>query len=219
MSLSIPPLLQPLLARPVAILGAGVTGDGLRALLDGLGVASEVYDAKGAEFTSRAATAHALAIHSPGFPPEHPWLARARAAGVEVMPELDFAALLWRGRVIAITGTNGKTTLTEFLTHALRSIGRPAFATGNIGYSFARLVAETGGGAKDAWAVCEVSSFQAERLRHFEAQATLWTNFAEDHLERHPGLESYFSAKWNLVARTLPGGLLAGTSVERFARK
>jgi UDP-N-acetylmuramoylalanine--D-glutamate ligase len=121
--------------------------------------------------------------------------------------------------VIAVTGTNGKTTLTEFLTHALRAIGRPAQATGNIGHSFARLVAETRGGAPDAYAICEVSSFQAETLRHFRADATLWTNFAEDHLERHAGLEGYFGAKWNLVTRTAPGAILAGTTVQRFAQK
>lgn len=212
-------LLQPLLAQPVAILGGGVSGEGVRALLAALGATGKVYDAKGTDFTAKAATGHALAVFSPGFVPGHAWLARARTAGVECMAELDFAALCWCGRVVAVTGTNGKTTLTEFLTHALRSVGRAAWATGNIGYSFSQLVAETAGGAKDAFAVCEVSSFQAEMLRHLTPEATLWTNFAEDHLERHPGLEAYFSAKWNLVARTAPGGVLAGSSVVRFAQR
>jgi UDP-N-acetylmuramoylalanine--D-glutamate ligase len=219
MPLAPSPFLSPLLTRPVAILGGGVSGEGVRALLAALGATGQVYDAKGAEFTAKAASGHALAVFSPGFDPNHPWLARARAAGVECLAELDFAALCWRGRIVAVTGTNGKTTLTEFLTHALRAIGRAAWATGNIGHSFSQLVAEIAGGAKDALAVCEVSSFQAEMLRHFTADATLWTNFAEDHLERHPGLEAYFSAKWNLVARTAPGGVLAGSSVERFAKK
>ncbi len=219
MSLTPPDSLKALLAQPVAIFGGGVSGEGVRALLAALGVTGVVYDAKGTDFTARAAAGHLLAVFSPGFAPGHPWLARARTAGVECLTELDFAALCWKGRVVAITGTNGKTTLTEFLTHALRSIGRAAWATGNVGYSFSQLVAETGGGAKDALAICEVSSFQGEMLRHLEPEATLWTNFAEDHLERHPGLEAYFSAKWNLVARTVPGGVLAGSSVVRFAKK
>ena len=219
MPLTPSPFLSPLLTRPVAILGGGVSGEGVRALLAALGATGQVYDAKGAEFTAKAASGHALAVFSPGFAPDHPWLARAKAAGGECLAELDFASLCWRGRVVAVTGTNGKTTLTEFLTHALRAIGRAAWATGNIGHSFSQLVAETAGGTKDALAICEVSSFQAEMLRHFTADATLWTNFAEDHLERHPGLEAYFSAKWNLIARTVPGGVLAGSSVERFAKK
>ena len=219
MPLTPSPILQPLLAQPVAILGGGVSGEGVRALLAALGATGTVYDAKGMDFTVKAASGHLLAVFSPGFAPGHPWLARARTAGVECLTELDFAALCWSGRVVAITGTNGKTTLTEFLTHALRSTGRAAWATGNVGHSFTQLVAETAGGTPDAIAVCEVSSFQAEMLKHLEPEATLWTNFAEDHLERHPGMEAYFSAKWNLVARTVPGGVLAGSSVVRFAKK
>ncbi|MDB6168911.1 MAG: UDP-N-acetylmuramoylalanine--D-glutamate ligase [Verrucomicrobia bacterium] len=211
--------LKPRLARPVAIFGGGVSGEGVWALATALGAAAKVYDAKGVEFTARAAVGHALVVVSPGFAPEHPWIARARVAGLEVLAELDFAALCWTGKIIAVTGTNGKTTLTEFLTHALRTIGRTATATGNIGHSFSQLAAETAGGTPGHFAICEVSSFQAETVRHLRADATLWINFAEDHLERHPGLESYFSAKWNLVAHTVPGSVFAGSSVQRYAEK
>jgi len=222
-----PAFLAPLLAKPVAVLGAGVSGQGVQTLLAALGVAAVVYDARGMDFTDRAAAAHRLAVFSPGFPPDHPWIGRARAAGIECLGELDLASLFWRGQIVAITGTNGKTTLTEFLTHALASVGRVAEATGNIGRSFSQLVASRHGGAKDHVAVCEVSSFQAETLRHFRADATIWTNFAEDHLERHPGLESYFAAKWNLIVRTGTAepkaargpAIFVGSSVERFARR
>lgn len=223
-----PDLLAPLLDRPVAVFGGGVSGAGVRELLAAAGIAGEIYDAKGVEFTAAAARRHGLVVFSPGFAPGHDWLARARAAGLECLGELDFASRFWRGRIVAITGTNGKTTLTEFLTHALRSVGCSADATGNIGHPLSRLAAEKRGGAKDAIAVCEVSSFQAETLRHLEADATLWTNFAEDHLERHPGLENYFAAKWNLVTRTRTRRaagrpseqcVFLGTSVQRFAQK
>jgi UDP-N-acetylmuramoylalanine--D-glutamate ligase len=222
MPLNPPAFLKPALARPVAILGGGVSGEGVRALLAALGAQAKVYDSradKGVDFSAVAAKEHALVVFSPGFAPEHAWLQRARAAGALSVGELDLAALLWRGRLIAITGTNGKTTLTEFVTHALGGVGRDAHATGNIGHAFAQLVADKRGGAKDMFAICEVSSFQAETLQHFRADATLWTNLAEDHLERHPGLESYFAAKWNLVTHTAPGAVFAGSSVQWHARR
>lgn len=236
MSLVAPDFLEPLLKHPVAIFGGGVSGVGACALLAELGVASVIYDAKGTEFTAKVAASHRLVVFSPGFPPEHPWLVLAREANCECLGELDFASVFWRGVIIGVTGTNGKTTLTEFLTHALRTAGRDARMAGNVGYSFAQLAAETDGGTPETIAVCEVSSFQAETLRHLRAYATLWTNFAEDHLERHPGIETYFAAKWNLVQRTdaartpaasavaaLAGssgrGVFAGSSVRRSAER
>lgn len=222
MAMTLPDSLRPLLAKSVAIMGGGASGRGVKELLAALDVEAVLYDQRkgeGEDFTAAAARQHALVIYSPGFAPEHPWLAAAVAAGVECWGEMDFASWFWRGRVIAITGTNGKTTLTEFLTHALRSQGGAATAAGNIGYPLSRLVAEQDGGTPEVFAICEVSSFQAESFRHFRAEAALWTNFGEDHLERHLTLERYFAAKWRLVVQTAPGAAFLGTSVQRFARK
>jgi UDP-N-acetylmuramoylalanine--D-glutamate ligase len=213
MSLVIPESLRVPLSAPVAVLGGGVSGRGASALLAALGVAATVYDAAGREFTGLAAGAHRLVVFSPGFAPGHPWLERARAAGCACWSELDFAAAFWRGRIVAVTGTNGKTTLCEFLVHALRGVGRAARATGNIGFPFAQWVAELGGGDPSVTAVCEVSSFQAEALAHFRPDATLWTNFAEDHLDRHGSLAAYCAAKAALVTRTPAGRWFAGPSV------
>ena len=242
-----------LLARPVAIFGAGVSGQGVLTLLAAAGARGVVYDEKAAgasrPFTPALAAGHGLVVFSPGFPVEHPWLALARAAGCPCLGELDFASLFWHGELFAITGTNGKTTLTEFLTHALNAAGRRAHVTGNVGYPFSRLVVEQNGGIADSCgrgaltprgampggvgaprpqtdnqagglpviAVCEVSSFQAETLEHLRPTATLWTNFAEDHLERHPGMAAYFAAKWRLLERTPPGAVFLGSSVQRYA--
>jgi UDP-N-acetylmuramoylalanine--D-glutamate ligase len=224
MSLVTPEFLEPLLAHPVAIFGGGVSGRSVRALVAKLGGEGVIFDQNGTdgaltEFRGATTSAHRLVVFSPGFTPTHPWIAEARAAGAVCLAELDFASLFWRGSLVAITGTNGKTTLTEFLTHALRSVDRDAYATGNIGYSFAQLVADREGGAPDSIAVCEVSSFQAETLRHFRADAALWTNFAEDHLERHGTMEEYFQSKWRLFERTVGGHVFAGTSVQRYAEK
>jgi UDP-N-acetylmuramoylalanine--D-glutamate ligase len=217
MALSTPDFLLPRLAKPVAVMGGAVSGDGAIHLLARLGATAVVYDRSGAEFTPEAARSHGLVIFSPGFSLHHPWLEIARKSGCICMAEIDFASLFWRGRIIAITGTNGKTTLTEFITHALGVAGKRAIAAGNIGLPFSRLVADEDGGSPEVTAVCEVSSFQAEQLGHFWADALIWTNFAEDHLERHSSLEAYFAAKWELVIRTPPGRVFAGSSVQRHA--
>jgi len=224
MNLVVPEFIQPLLAHPVAVFGGGVSGRAVCTLIEKIGGKAVVFDQGGkagalGEFRGAAATGHPLVIYSPGFPPTHPWIAEARAAGSVCLAELDFASLFWRGSLISITGTNGKTTLTEFLTHALRSVGRDAYSTGNIGFSFSQLVVDRDGGAPDSIAVCEVSSFQSETLRHFRADAALWTNLAEDHLERHGTMESYFHAKWRLFERTVGGYVFAGSSVQSYAVK
>jgi UDP-N-acetylmuramoylalanine--D-glutamate ligase len=216
MSLTIPVFLQPHLGRPVAILGAGVSGRGVKALLAAIGAEGTLYDAKGLAFDAGTARRHPLVVFSPGFEPGHPWLVLARAAGCVCLGELDFASLFWRGRIVAVTGTNGKTTLTEFLAHALSRLGVDAHATGNIGHAFSQWIAESGGGQADTVAVCEVSSFQGESLHHFHTEAALWTNFAEDHLERHRNLGAYFAAKAALAIRS--DVVFAGSSVKAYAQ-
>jgi len=208
-----------LLARPVAVFGSGVSGRGVLELLARIGAVGQVYDEydtdAGNDFTPGHASRHGLVVFSPGFIPRHPWLETARDAACRCVSELDFASMFWAGELLAVTGTNGKTTLTEFLAHALVLAGRPAHITGNVGYSFSRFVVEQSGQADIA--VCEVSSFQAETLQHLRPTATFWTNFAEDHLERHASMEDYFAAKWHLIGRTDPDAVYAGTSVQHFA--
>jgi len=219
-----PAYLMPLLAQPAAILGGGVSGRAAHLLISRLGGEAVLYDAHGAGggrefFTFAEARAHRLVVFSPGFAPDHPWLAAARAAGCVCLAELDLAALCWRGAVVAVTGTNGKTTLAEFLAHALCSLGRDVTACGNTGHAFTALAAEAAGGTADTTAIVEVSSFQAEALQHFRPDVVLWTNFAEDHLERHGTMEHYFAAKWNLLSRAAPGQVFVGPSVACFAAK
>ncbi len=219
-----PDFIRASLARPVAVFGAGVSGRALSGLVRELGAEAVVYDAGGADgsrsaFTAIDAEQHGLVLFSPGFAPTHPWLSLARTCGALCLGELDFAALFWRGSLVAVTGTNGKTTTTEFLTHALSAAGRDATATGNIGFPLSRLVVDRSGGGPDSVAVCEVSSFQAETFRHFRADGVIWTNFAEDHLERHGTMEAYFLAKWRLLERCIGGHVHVGTSVRLFAER
>lgn len=220
--LVIPEFLKPLLNGPVAVFGAGVSGRSVVKLVTRLGGSPQLFDEKGGEgvlteFRGASASEYRLVIFSPGFASTHPWIGTARAGGAVCVGELDFASLFWRGRLVAVTGTNGKTTLTEFLTHALRAAGRDAEAAGNIGHSLSQLVFDREGGAPDTTVVCEVSSFQAETMRYFRADSAIWTNFAEDHLERHGDLEAYFAAKWHLFERAVGGAVFAGSSVQRYA--
>ena len=221
MPLTPPDFLIPLLAKPAAVLGGGRSGEAILALLAKLGASGVLYDEKLKHakhvFTATQARAHPLVIFSPGFAAGHKWIAAARKSGCETLGELDFASLFWRGKIIAITGTNGKTTLTEFLTHALRSIKRDTTAAGNVGFPFSALVDRTDGGTIDDTAVVEVSSFQSETFKYFRADSALWINLAEDHLERHQHMRDYFDAKWRLLDRSLGGVILVGDSVQRYA--
>jgi len=212
---AIPPFIRALVSRPVAVFGDGESGKAARILLSGHGIECAVYDARGDAFSPAAAGRHGLAVFSPGFAPDHPWLALARAAGGTTLAELDLASLFWRGRIVAVTGTNGKTTLVEFLARALQGTGRDARVAGNIGPAFSRVAAATDCSGETI-AVCEVSSFQAETLAHFRAEALLWTNFAEDHLERHGGMEAYFRAKCGVARRS--AAVFAGSSVECWVK-
>lgn len=212
--------LSTLLQAPVAVLGAGRSGRAACALVTALGGRSVLYDERSAEhprFDAAAASGHRLTVFSPGFASDHPWLALAAQAGSELLTETDLGYLHWRRPLLAITGTNGKSTLTELLTLALRTCGKRAHSTGNHGLPLSQLVIDES--SADAIAVCEISSFQAEMLRFLEADATLWTNFAEDHLDRHPSLEVYFRAKHRLVGRTRGNSLWHGPTVSAFASK
>lgn len=223
MPLELPQPLASLLEHPVAVFGGGVSGKAVMGLLRKLGAMGTLFDEQQADarrtFGPVDAETSRLVVYSPGFRSDHPWIETARQHGCTCVGELELGSLLWRGRIIGITGTNGKTTLTEFLTHALRTNRHEAYATGNVGYPFTALVNETGGGEPGSVAVVEVSSFQAETFQHFRADSALWTNFAEDHLERHPGMQAYFEAKWRLFDRTVGGLLIAGSSVQRYAQQ
>lgn len=216
----IPEILKFYFEKPVAIFGNGISGNAVANLLNDLKVDSIIYDQLENknlrnEFSQNSCLKHKLIIYSPGFPSDHPWLQCAEQNGCYTLGELDFASLFWKGKIIAITGTNGKSTLTQFLSDALKNMGLNAFPCGNIGNPLSALHPYFQD--VNAIAVCEVSSFQAEGLKHFSPDALLWTNFDEDHLDRHTDLEDYFNAKWSLVNRLKSNFVIIGKSVKQFA--
>ena len=210
------------LNRPVAVFGHGISGRAIGRLLEHFSVDAEYYDSSGAEGTSNHfnnfhVTRHELVIFSPGFPQDHPWIKLAISNGLICLGEMDFASIFWKGRILAITGTNGKTSLTKFLTEAMRLNGQDAFAVGNIGMPLSQLIPDLNN--PDAVAVCEVSSFQCEQMYHFTPDTLLWTNMSSDHLDRHNTLDNYFNAKYRLVERLSDARLVVGSSVAEVGRE
>jgi UDP-N-acetylmuramoylalanine--D-glutamate ligase len=133
-----------------------------------------------------------LVVTSPGVPPDEPHLAAARNRGVEVIGELELASRWLRGPVIAITGTKGKSTTTTLLGRMIAADGRPVLVGGNIGVPLSSQVDDS---TPETLHAVEVSSFQLEMTTTFRPWIALWLNLADDHLDRHPGVEAYAEAK------------------------
>ena len=132
-------------------------------------------------------------VKSPGVPAEAPVIAVARERGLDVIGELELGWRLLPNRFIAVTGTNGKTTVTEWLGHTLREAGAEVAVAGNVGTPLASLGAE--GVAPEATIVCECSSFQLEDSVAFAPEVAVLLNVTPDHLDRHGTLAAYAEAK------------------------
>jgi UDP-N-acetylmuramoylalanine--D-glutamate ligase len=138
-----------------------------------------------------------LVVTSPGVALELPEVARARAAGVPVVGELELASRWLRGPVVAITGTKGKSTTTTLVGRMLESAGRRVLVGGNIGVP---LSAQVDSSTTDTVHVVEASSFQLEATDTFHPWIAALLNFSPDHLDRHPDVETYARAKARIVA-------------------
>jgi UDP-N-acetylmuramoylalanine--D-glutamate ligase len=149
------------------------------------------------EGTALLARAGAV-IKSPGVPREAPVIAGALARGIEVLGELEMAWRLLENEVIAVTGTNGKTTTVEWVGHIHRTAGLPVTVAGNVGTALSGLAGKTG---QDVTVVCEASSFQLQDTSAFAAEAAVLLNIAPDHLDRHGTLDRYLAAKLEIFAR------------------
>jgi UDP-N-acetylmuramoylalanine--D-glutamate ligase len=138
-----------------------------------------------------------LVVASPGVPADAPLLEAARGGGIEINTEIEFA---WfhqpQAELVAVTGSNGKSTVTELTARMLVEAGRSTVAGGNLGPPASQLVLN---GGWESW-VLEISSFQAELLTAMAPRVAIFLNLSQDHLERHPDLDTYFAAKQRLFA-------------------
>ncbi len=133
-----------------------------------------------------------LIVPSPGVAWDLPQLETARTGGVAVMGELELAAPFLQGRVIGVTGSNGKTTTTALIGHVLEGASFNTVVAGNIGAPVLSIVDESG---DDQWSVLELSSFQLEAMHTFRCHVAVCLNVTPDHLDRHGALERYAAAK------------------------
>ena len=138
-----------------------------------------------------------LIVVSPGVPLDTPELVQVKSFGLPVIGELELAARFLKGRTLAITGSNGKTTTTALLGEILKTAGIPTLVGGNIGVPVVELIEVS---TDETWTVLEVSSFQLESTDQFHPSIAVILNITPDHLDRHGSFENYARAKERIFA-------------------
>ena len=137
-----------------------------------------------------------LIIKSPGIPDKAELIKKAKAKGITIIDEIEFAFRYLKGKVIAITGTNGKTTTTLLTYHLMKEAGFKVALAGNVGFSLARQVSE---GDHD-WYVLEMSSFQLDGTKTFKPEIGILLNITPDHLDRYEyTMQKYVDSKFQLI--------------------
>lgn len=193
----------------IAVLGAGRSGRAAARLAMKHGARVRVFDsspsvqdwpediplhAGATEEDGRAFHADMVVI-SPGIETDSSFVKSFGREGVETIGEMELACRFYRGRIIAITGTNGKTTTTSLVEKILLRAGKTAVACGNYGIPMAEVLLQDS--IPDVLAL-EVSSFQLETIRDFHPDAAVWLNFAPDHMDRYKTVEDYYHAKLHI---------------------
>ena len=214
----------------VVVIGLGVTGRAVVQALLAHGIAVTVVDDHPSDEVRAAAAslgvdvleglteqdlATVLAgtdalLPSPGVPDRHPAFAAADRAGVPVMSEFDLAARWDQRPIVAITGTDGKTTVTTMVTEMLTASGRRAVACGNTDAPLVEAIADP---ATEVFVV-EASSFRLGHSRRFRPDVAVWLNFAPDHLDVHDSLSAYEAAKARIWSDLREGEGLAVANAE-----
>ena len=203
--------------KNVLVFGSGISGIGAAGLLEERGASVTLYDGNdkldveeirgkmkdGAktdivlgEFQEELLGKLDLVIISPGVPTDLPIVNRMRESDIPVVGEIELAYELGKGEVLAITGTNGKTTTTALLGEIMKAVYDSAFVVGNIGIPYTNVVDET---RDDSVIVAEMSSFQLESIVDFRPRVSAVLNITPDHLNRHHTMEAYIQAKKNVA--------------------
>jgi len=181
--------------KKALILGKGISGEGASAALKSLGYQTRIFD-DSEKTPLPKLTGISLVILSPGVPPSHPIAESARQKKIDIMGELELGYRLCRCPIVAITGTNGKTTVTNLLHRILANRGLKTDAVGNVGKSLAGVSVKS-----DTYdvLVCETSSFQLETISSFAPEIAMITNISPDHLDRHGTMDEYAQVKLKIA--------------------
>ena len=143
-----------------------------------------------------------ILVLSPGVSEDNEAVMWAQEMGIEAVGEVEFAIRYCKGKIVAITGTNGKTTTTSLISHILDVAKIPHVTAGNIGVPLSEYALET---TDDHVIVLEMSSFQLETIKEFSPAVSVWLNLTPDHLDRYHDLEAYRSAKENIFRHQKAG--------------
>ena len=197
--------------KKVLVFGSGISGESAAELLDREGAAVILYDGNekldaeeikkkmpenvrvvlGA-FPEEMLDGLDLTVMSPGVPTDLPIVEKMRAKGIPIWGEIELAYVCGKGDVLAITGTNGKTTTTSLLGQIMKNYKESVFVVGNIGNPYTSIVPET---KADSVIVAEMSIFQLETVHSFRPRVSAILNITPDHLNRHHTMEAYIAAK------------------------
>jgi len=201
--------------KRIVILGAGESGVGAALLAQQKGFEVFVSEAStikpvfkdelrlsSVDFEERTHTEDkifnaSIIVKSPGIPENNEIVKKLRKAKIEIISEIEFAFMhKGHGKIIAVTGSNGKTTTTSMVFHICKEAGMNCAMVGNIGYSFARQVAIE---PKDIY-IAEISSFQLDDIKTFRPDIAILTNITEDHLDRYEyKFENYIKSKFSII--------------------
>lgn len=196
------------------IFGLGISGKSVAKYLlsknvDVIGVDKKVKEYLSLKIYDEAVSLEGIdcCILSPGIPPSHPLVVRAREKKISILSEVAFAFGQIQNRCIGITGSNGKTTATLLITHVLNTNGIPARAVGNVGTSLTSAIGED----PNEVLVVELSSFQLEMLSVPCLDVAAILNISENHLDRHASMEEYAKIKLSIQNCLKEKGILLTT--------
>lgn len=203
--------------KKVLVFGSGISGIGAGKLLEQVGASVVLYDGKETldkevlkaqlgddtkaeiilgELSEEVMETLDLVVMSPGVPTDLPVVLKMRDMGIPIWGEVELAYTYGKGDVLAITGTNGKTTTTALLGELMKNYKESVFVVGNIGNPYTAAALEM---REDSVAVAEMSSFQLETIHEFRPKVSAILNITPDHLNRHHTMEAYIKAKEDIA--------------------
>lgn len=203
--------------KKVLVFGSGISGIGAGKLLEQIGASVVLYDGKETldkevlkaqlgddtkaeiilgELSEEVMETLDLVVMSPGVPTDLPVVLKMRDMGIPIWGEVELAYTYGKGDVLAITGTNGKTTTTALLGEIMKNYKESVFVVGNIGNPYTAAALEM---REDSVAVAEMSSFQLETIHEFRPKVSAILNITPDHLNRHHTMEAYIKAKEDIA--------------------